>query len=51
MLDEYDEITDPTEKKEYRDAVVSGRMLAIDLWDRVFKKAIYKEGVRYEFSR
>lgn len=45
VLKSYDGITGKDAKKAFRDKVIYGRMMAIDLQFSVFQKAIYEEGV------
>ena len=45
VLEEFEELDDSTEKRKYRDKVVYGRLLALDMQFSLFKEAIYEEGV------
>ena len=45
VLKEFDEEEDPVKKRQYRDRVVYGRLLAIDMQFGLFKEAIYEEGI------
>ena len=44
VLAEYDQ-TEETSKRPYRDKVIHGRLLALDMQYGLFKQAIYEEGV------
>ena len=50
VLQEYGQETDESKKIAYRNEVVYGRMLAIDMYYSVFKKSIYKQGVGANLS-
>lgn len=43
VLDVYETKAEEAEKRNYRDKVIHGRLLALDLQYAIFKKAIYKE--------
>ena len=45
VLAEYSMKTDAADKRSYRDTVVHGRLLALDMQYGVFKEAVYEEGV------
>ena len=50
VLEEFDKLVGQKEKREYRNKVVHGRLLALDLQFSLFKKAIYKQGVSSNLS-
>ncbi len=45
VLEEYEALDGEKNRKAYRDEVIYGRILAVDLQFAVFKEALYKEGV------
>jgi len=50
VLDAYDGLRTAQEKKTYRDAVVYGRLLALDMQFSLFKKTIYREATDSNLS-
>ena len=50
MLEEFEKLKDKEMKRAYRDKVVHGRLLALDLQFSLFKEAIYEEGISSNLS-
>ena len=50
VLTKYNSITDKEEQRKYRDEVVFGQLLALDMQFYLFKGAIYKEGISSNLS-